>query len=212
MATNRRITKPHTQQDIDRFWSRVDVRGPNECWPWIGSSKHQDGYGQFYFEGKNRGAHRIVFFLHTGYWPNVARHSCDNPPCCNFSHILDGTIADNNADMRNRGRARYVPKLGKLNPWTKFSDTTIQSVKDATGSQASIAAQFGMSQSHVCYIKTAQRRAHGTPVLKRIYRPRLSNTIVDAIRNSTGTATAIAYWFGISISHVSLIKRGKRHS
>ncbi len=30
----------------DRFWSKVDRRGPDECWPWLEHRK-RSGYGQF---------------------------------------------------------------------------------------------------------------------------------------------------------------------
>ena len=39
-----------------------------------------------------------------GYVPEVVRHACDNPPCCNPLHLLGGTHADNVADKVRRGR------------------------------------------------------------------------------------------------------------
>ena len=40
-------------------------------------------------------------------------HSCDNPQCCNPSHLFLGTFADNNSDRANKGRS-YRP-FGDLN-------------------------------------------------------------------------------------------------
>lgn len=53
------------------------------------------------------GAHRVAFYLTHGYWPHVARHTCDNRPCVNPAHILDGSHQDNTADMIERGRAAW---------------------------------------------------------------------------------------------------------
>lgn len=30
---------------LERFWTKVDVRGPDECWPWLAAIT--DGYGRF---------------------------------------------------------------------------------------------------------------------------------------------------------------------
>ncbi len=68
-----------------RFWSFVDRRGADECWPWLGSNDGHHGYGGFCLTG-------------------------DNPPCCNPNHLFAGSHADNAADRqaknRNPGRGR----------------------------------------------------------------------------------------------------------
>lgn len=51
-------------------------------------------------------AHRQAFFDENGWWPEVVRHRCDNPPCVRSSHLLAGTQADNLQDMFDWGRAR----------------------------------------------------------------------------------------------------------
>lgn len=95
-----------------RFWSKIDVRGPDDCWEWRGARSAED-YGRFRMpvdapghEGKVRGAHRVAFWLHTGWWPEdaVVRHGCDNPPCVNPAHLTTGTHADNARDKLERGR------------------------------------------------------------------------------------------------------------
>jgi len=89
----------------ERFWSKVDVRGPDECWPWR-AARYENGYGQFYVGNKHGGAHRMAYYLATGEKPEVVRHTCDNPPCCNPKHLLGGTHADNAHDREERGRGR----------------------------------------------------------------------------------------------------------
>lgn len=75
-----------------------------QCWVSDEYYHDRDGYMILGFEGKVRRAHRVAFYLHHGYWPDTARHKCDNPGCYNPTHIIDGTQADNVRDMMERGR------------------------------------------------------------------------------------------------------------
>ena len=43
----------------DRFWEKVDKSG--DCWEWTAGLRN--GYGQFWLDGKNVGAHRVVMEL-----------------------------------------------------------------------------------------------------------------------------------------------------
>jgi HNH endonuclease len=88
------------------FWGRVARGAPDACWPWTGATDPKLGYGSLRFGGRNEKAHRVAFSLAFGYWPNVCRHSCDNPPCCNPAHLFDGTQKDNIQDAKRKGRLR----------------------------------------------------------------------------------------------------------
>ena len=101
--------------DISRFWSRVDVRGPDECWPWRGLRDAQ-GYGLFYFRDeygkrKRTRAHRWLLGYMRGR-PLILKptgveegcHRCDNEPCCNLAHLYVGTRKQNLADAVERKR------------------------------------------------------------------------------------------------------------
>ena len=104
--------RPASTPDV--LWNKVDKKGSNECWPWIGY-KNEDGYGRTWINDKGYYAHRVIFNL---AFPNVIQlsapkdtdetgfllHKCDNPCCCNPSHLFVGNHADNMADKVKKGR------------------------------------------------------------------------------------------------------------
>lgn len=71
-----------------RLWSRVDRRGANECWPWIGGTS--DGRGHFWLNGENVNAYRVVYSLVRGVDISTIEtldHLCRNPLCVNPDHL-----------------------------------------------------------------------------------------------------------------------------
>jgi hypothetical protein len=98
-----------TQTEINKLKAKIADNvyplSAEVCWHWQGR-RNKYGYGEIDIPGvrQTRNAHRVVFFLIHDRWPNVVRHTCDNRPCCNPSHLIAGTIADNIHDMYERGR------------------------------------------------------------------------------------------------------------
>lgn len=96
-----------TEKDIARFWSKVDRRGPDECWPWSGN-KTSRGYGRLWLGGRPVYAHRLAVVISGREMPHarLACHSCDTPLCVNPSHLFVGTWNDNVQDAKAKGRLR----------------------------------------------------------------------------------------------------------
>ncbi len=113
----------------ERFWRLVDVRGPDECWEWLGGMSN--GYGKFslYPSGVIQATHVALAFagrpILEGQW---ALHTCpggDNSRCCNPAHLRPGTPRDNSRDMVERGRHGSV-RVRKLNRRVRPSEASDQ--------------------------------------------------------------------------------------
>ncbi len=73
----------------ERFWMKVDRRGPSECWLWLAAT-NIGGYGRFY-PTREHGyyAHRFSYELRYGPIPDelVIDHLCRTPGCVNPAHL-----------------------------------------------------------------------------------------------------------------------------
>lgn len=77
-----------TLELIERFWSRVTKT--DTCWLWNGSIRNvRDGYGQFWFVGRNRPPHVVALILAGREPPEglVADHICKNTMCVRPDHL-----------------------------------------------------------------------------------------------------------------------------
>lgn len=129
--------KPLTLADIDMDYirARVLVSPETGCWVWQRAQtgngwRERKGYGYFRLRGEGRGgftAHRVVFYLTHGRWPNETRHTCDNKPCCNPEHLLDGTKSDNMRDAVERGLIRRV--RGERAPSSRLTELKVLEIR-----------------------------------------------------------------------------------
>ena len=95
-----------TESDRERFAAKIAVAAPCDCWPWTGA-RTSTGYGSFWLNRRAVVASRLVLETKLGRPLSngaVACHTCDNPQCCNPSHLWEGSQSDNVRDARSKGR------------------------------------------------------------------------------------------------------------
>lgn len=105
----------------ERLAAKVDRRGADECWPWLGALSPA-GYGKIRTGPQGTpsvGAHRAAWLVANpcAAEPPVIDHACHDPRtcvsgpacphrrCCNPSHLVPSTPAENGAPDRQWTRA-----------------------------------------------------------------------------------------------------------
>jgi hypothetical protein len=147
-------------------WSaRVDRSGgPDACWPYTGSCDAA-GYGSAKVDGKSVGTHRLAYQEANGPIPSdvFVLHRCDNPPCCNPTHLFAGDQQANMDDMTSKGRGRTVAHRGEDNGYTTLTVADVRALRVAVQrgeSQRRVAQRFGVSQPTVSRIVRGKTWGH----------------------------------------------------
>ena len=142
---------------MDRFWNKVDKT--NRCWNWTGCGVRA-GYGQFWFKGKMRLAHRLSAYfagIITGLQDERhVMHTCDNPSCVRPDHLIAGTNKDNHKDKAVKGRAAK----GERNSKAKLTANKVRAIRADNRSQRELAKVYGVSQVAIGKIKRRQHWRH----------------------------------------------------
>ena len=126
--------RPQNTPEI--LWKKVDVKKPDECWPWI-AFVTKCGYGRTWIDGKAYYAHRVIFNLAN---PGIIElrsptnkkargflmHLCDNRICCNPTHLRVSNLHENNIDMHEKNRVKH--KTGEDHHRSVFTNLQIDEI------------------------------------------------------------------------------------
>ncbi len=140
-------------QDVSqRFWSKIEKRGEDECWPFVDGYINKHGYGTFRLNNKSIAASRISYMLSNNCELDsntYVNHRCDNPICCNPKHLYAGTAADNSKDMAVR-----------LRQPSKLDHDDVLFVRNSELSGVFLSIMFNVSLTTIYGIKNGTLRKH----------------------------------------------------
>lgn len=157
-----------------RFWLKVERGGDDECWPFKGAVD-KFGHGSF-FVSPQRGrvpAHSYALELKTGEQCPEGKeccHHCDNPPCCNPSHLYFGTRLQNVHDAISRRRHSH----GSRHVGARLTEADVYAmrVRFATGeTQPVLASVYGIGEAYVSAIVNGRTWKHVGGPIKTHNRP-----------------------------------------
>lgn len=140
----------------ERFWAKV--KKSDGCWEWVGAVNSR-GYGFLWVDKRSFRAHRLSWEIHHGPIPSglLVCHRCDNPICVNPAHLFLGTDADNNHDMRKKGRA--ASHRGEKNPRAKLTPEQVSEIRGRMGEKSGVklSVEYGVNPTTIHRIWSAKR-------------------------------------------------------
>lgn len=113
----------------ERFNSKVDRRGQDECWPWLGTME-PEGYGVFAVTPRmQRKAHRLSYEKEVGPIPEglTIDHTCHDPlvcpggPTCPHRRCVNPRHLEPVTRGENARRGNVTAQCSRGHPWTEES-------------------------------------------------------------------------------------------
>ena len=232
-AEARPSPKSYPEAVLRRFWSKVDRRRKDECWPWK-AYRSPSGHGKFQLGG--RGARTITasrFLWELTHGP-VRRgleviHCCPNGWCMNPSHLFVGTPADRGAELFRQGRTC----AGERHPNSRLTAAQVAEIRALLSASprptlVDVARKYGIAKEHVGAIwkfrlwtriggrafpfrDVRARRARRKP--SRPPRPRCDDhtiTTIAQLKDGVFSQTEVARLLGVGRTTVGRVWHGLR--
>jgi hypothetical protein len=151
---------PYSPGIIARFWAKIDKTG--EHWIWQGKPSKK-GYGTFVIRtGRRMYAHRFAYQITKGEIPpgRLVCHECDIRLCCKPACLWTGTVADNQRDMANKGRAAR----GERAVNAKLTDALVVEMRRRYAAGGilcrELASEYGLSRNYAAQVIRGERWKH----------------------------------------------------
>lgn len=139
---------------LERLLARVVRNESDGCWIWTGAHT-AGGYGELRLGGGPKYVHRLMAAL---FLPcdemsgQYVLHLCDQPSCCNPSHLRLGTQKENMADASAKGRLSK-----KLQPADVIE---IRRLRAEGHTQQALADRFGVTRTTIQQIERRETWQH----------------------------------------------------
>lgn len=141
----------------DRFWSKVRVGGPDDCWIWT-AGRNKDGYGEFTINKVTCRSHRVSLELSGVTIPagKFVCHRCNVQSCVNPKHLYIGDHRTNTLDrMADDNWVQPIAGFGEDHPCAVLTWDKVDSIRDEYAKGASnrqLGRKYGVSQTNISAI------------------------------------------------------------
>lgn len=216
----KRLPELH-KNDITRFWSTLDQKGVDECWPWLGAIDQSYGRGKFVIERacenlkRTLQAPRIAYAIHyeRDPYPDDVLHNCNNANCVNPHHLRLGDAVDNSADSIAAG----TQVCGEDVHLAKLTNASVRDIKIALMNDISVedlARDYKVDSRAIRRIREGATWRHiEVPGFLPFRWKRLSEIDVREIKialiKGESIHNEIAQQYGVCFSTISHINTGK---
>jgi hypothetical protein len=160
------LMTPEDRKFRKKFWSRVDVRDPAECWFWTGPLRNGYGYIRD-ISGRQRQAHAVTYEWALGPIPPGLEpdHLCRKRACVNPLHLEAVTRQENMRRSPIVGRhANRTWMTTRSRAW-KLTVEEVREIRSRAAdgeTQGAIAERFGIHKTMVSMIVSRKRWPHVT--------------------------------------------------